>query len=100
MDSNRQDSIRQKTVVRVDGKEYALVSDRSAEYMQRVAAYVDRQLAEMKAATHLPANMVAMLTTLNIADELFMSQAENSRLRRQAEELKAKWETKEHATEV
>lgn len=35
---------KQKTVVRVAGKEYALVSSDPPAYMQRVAAYVDRKL--------------------------------------------------------
>ena len=45
---------KQKTVVRVAGKEYALVSSDPPEYMQRVAAYVDRKLNEMSVATRLP----------------------------------------------
>ena len=42
---------KQKTVVRVAGKEYALVSSDPPAYMQRVAAYVDRKLSELSAAT-------------------------------------------------
>ena len=60
---------KQKTVVRVAGKEYALVSSDPPEYMQRVAAYVDRKLNEMSVATRLPSNMVAVLACLNMADD-------------------------------
>lgn len=74
---------KQKTVVRVAGKEYALVSSDSPEYMQRVAAYVDRKINETALASCLPSNMVAVLTCLNMADDLMKSHDENTRLRRE-----------------
>ena len=74
---------KQKTVVRVAGKEYALVSSDSPEYMQRVAAYVDRKINETALASRLPSNMVAVLTCLNMADDLMKSHDENTRLRRE-----------------
>ena len=74
---------KQRTTVRVGGKEYTLVSSDSPEYMRRVAAYVDRKLTEMSLATRLPSNMVAVLTCLNMADELMKSHDENTRLRRE-----------------
>ena len=74
---------KQKTVVRVAGKEYALVSSDPPEYMQRVAAYVDRKLNEMSVATRLPSNMVAVLACLNMADDLMKSHDENPRLRKE-----------------
>ena len=80
---------KQKTVVTVAGKEYTLVSSESPEYMNRVAAYVDRKLEEMAMATRLPTNMVAVLTALNMADELMKAHDENSRLRREIMALRA-----------
>ena len=79
---------KQKTVVRVGGKEYGLVSADPPEYMRRVAAYVDRKLDETALATRLPSNMVAVLVSLNMADELMKSQDENSRLRRENDRLR------------
>ena len=80
---------KQKTVVTVAGKEYTLVSSESPEYMNRVAAYVDRKLEEMAMATRLPTNMVAVLTALNMADDLMKAHDENSRLRREIMALRA-----------
>ena len=80
---------KQKTVVTVAGKAYTLVSSESPEYMNRVAAYVDRKLEEMAMATRLPTNMVAVLTALNMADELMKAHDENSRLRREIMALRA-----------
>ena len=79
---------KQKTVVTVAGKEYTLVSSESPEYMNRVAAYVDRKLEEMAMATRLPTNMVAVLVSLNMADDLMKSHDENSRLRRELNQLR------------
>ena len=79
---------KQKTVVRVGGKEYGLVSADPPEYMHRVAAYVDRKMEETAMATRLPTNMVAVLVSLNMADDLMKSHDENSRLRRELNQLR------------
>ena len=79
---------KQKTVVRVGGKEYGLVSADPPEYMHRVAAYVDRKLEETAMATRLPTNMVAVLVSLNMADDLMKRHDENSRLRRELNQLR------------
>ena len=75
--------VKQKTTVRVAGREYTLVSSDAPEYMNRVAAYVDRKISETTMATRLPIDKAAVLTSLNIADELMKSHDENSRLRRE-----------------
>ena len=85
---------KQKTVVRVAGKEYALVSSEPPEYMQRVAAYVDRKLNEMSVATRLPSNMVSVLACLNMADDLMKSHDENTRLRKELMLLRQEMEAK------
>ncbi len=75
--------VKQKTTVRVAGKEYTLVSSEAPEYMNRVAVYVDRKISETALATRLPVDKAAVLTSINIADELMKSHDENSRLRRE-----------------
>ena len=74
---------KQRTVVRVAGKEYTLSSSDPTEHVRRVGVYVDRKIQEIEAASHLPSNMVAVLAALNIADELLKSHDENTRLRRE-----------------
>ncbi|MGN0778802.1 MAG: cell division protein ZapA [Aristaeellaceae bacterium] len=74
---------KQKTTVRVAGREYTLVSEQTPAYMNRVASYVDRKISETALATRLSADKAAVLTALNIADELMKSHDENSRLRRE-----------------
>ena len=65
------------------GQGIRAVSSDPPEYMQRVAAYVDRKLNEMSVATRLPSNMVAVLACLNMADDLMKSHDENTRLRKE-----------------
>ena len=74
---------KQKTTVRVAGREYTLVSSDSPEYIGRVAADVDRKINEAALAAHLPVDKAAVLVALNIADELMRAHDENSRLRRE-----------------
>ncbi|MBQ8654131.1 MAG: cell division protein ZapA [Clostridia bacterium] len=74
---------KQKTTVRVAGREYTLVSSEAPEYMNRVASFVDRRISETALAARLPVDKAAVLTSLNIADELMKSHDENSRLRRE-----------------
>ena len=79
---------KQKITVRVAGKEYALVSSDSPEHLSRVAGYVDRQITETVFATRMPRETVTVLVAMNITDELMKAQDENSRLRRELNELR------------
>ena len=74
---------KQKTTVRVAGRDYTLVSSDAPEYISRVAAYVDRKITETALATRMNVDKAAVLVSLNIADELMKAHDENSRLRRE-----------------
>lgn len=78
---------KQKTTVRVAGKDYALVSTDSPEHLNRVAAYVDRQMTETMRSGRIPANTAAVL---NLADDLMRAQDEVNRLRRELALLREK----------
>lgn len=72
-----------RTTVRIAGKEYAMASYDSEDYVQRVAHYVDRKMTELSLATRLPAAQLAVLTALNVADDMLKAHDENNRLRRE-----------------
>ncbi|GHU82381.1 hypothetical protein FACS1894196_0630 [Clostridia bacterium] len=72
-----------KTTVRIGGHDYTMVGVESEEHIRRVAAYVDRKMAELSLTTHLPQTVVAVLTATNIADDLLKAQDENTRLRKE-----------------
>jgi cell division protein ZapA len=58
--------------VTIFGQEYTLRGDAEAEYVQKVAAYVDRKMREVGDNSQLASTAkVAILAAVNIADELF-----------------------------
>lgn len=79
---------KQKTVVRVGGKDYTLISGDDPAYLQRVAAYVDRCLNETALAARLPLANATVLTAISLGDELMKAQEENRRLRRELQQLR------------
>ena len=72
-----------KVVVHLMGHDYPLLTDQSPEQVQRVARYVDRKLRETAITTRAAEPMVATLTSMTLADELFRTQDENVRLKRE-----------------
>ncbi len=67
--------------VRIGGEEYSLKSDRSAEYTQAVADYVDRALqGVLKTGAMVENQKAAILAALSIADELFQARQEGVQL--------------------
>lgn len=86
-----------KTTVRVAGREYTLVGEESEEHIRRVAIYVDRKMEELTLASRLNAQTVAVLTAMNIADDLLKAQDENTHLRKELMEMQEKLK-KQHAS--
>jgi len=67
--------------VNILGSEYALKSDADPEYISDLASYVDQKMQKLQqgSSTHAPLK-IAVLTAVNISDELF-------RLKRKYEKL-------------
>ena len=83
---------RNKVEVRIGGKDYILVGSESDEYIQKVALYIDRKMNEVtKVNSKLSTSLAAVLTAVNVADDLFkMQQSETNlavELKRAKEEL-------------
>ena len=81
-----------KVIVRINGQEYSMVGKESKDYLLRVANYVDEKMEEItKANPKLSTAMAAVLTSLNIADELFKAAKEldeaNSKFNKPIQEL-------------
>ena len=81
-----------RTTVRIAGKDYTIASYDSEEYVNRVAAWVNRRMDELGAATHLPAAQLAVLTAVNAADDMMKSRDEIRRLQAELDELHQKLE--------
>lgn len=61
-----------KVSVRIAGNEYVISGAESPEYIQKVALFVDRKLQEITRKNHLlSTSMASVLTSINMADELF-----------------------------
>ena len=81
-----------RTTVRVAGKDYTIASYDPEAHVQRVAAFVDRKLNELSAATRLPQAQLSVLAALNIADDMLKAHDEITRLRRELMETQKKLE--------
>ena len=77
-----------RTTVRIAGKDYTIASTDSEEYVTRVAAWVDRRMSELEAATHLPTAQLAVLTAVNAADDMMKSRDEIRRLEAELDGLR------------
>jgi len=70
-----------KTVrIEIFGNEYNIRGQADPQYITRVAAYVDQKMREINEKLALPTlSQVAILASLNIADELFRERDERQR---------------------
>ena len=72
-----------RVVVNICGDEYTLVAEESPSYMQRVGSYVDGKMREIMDTAKVGRVNAAVLTAVNIADELMKSQETAEQLRGQ-----------------
>ena len=72
-----------RVVISICGEEYALIANESATYMQKVGAYVNDKLTEVLDGAKVGRTDAAVLTAINIADELFKEQDAADQLRSQ-----------------
>ena len=84
-----------RTNVRIAGREYTIASYDTEEHVNRVAAHVDRTMSELAAATKLPAGQLAVLTAVNATDEMMKSRDEIRRLQAEIDELRDRLEKRD-----
>ena len=77
-----------KVVIHLMGRDYALLTDEDTAQVQRLARYVDRKMREVSISTRAGENVVPMLTAMTLAGELFRAQDENVRLKKELSLLK------------
>ena len=67
--------------VEIFGEKYTLRADTDTEHIQKVAQYVDGKFSEVaKSSPTLSTSKMAILTSLNIADELIRLEGDKERL--------------------
>ena len=68
-----------KVIVKIAGKDYALVGVESEEYIQKIALYVDKKTTEViRANSTLSTAMASVLTSLNVADDFYKALQERN----------------------
>lgn len=72
-----------RVVINICGEDYTLIADEAASYMQKVGAYVDEKLNDVLTNAKVGRTDAAVLTAVNITDELFKAQDTAEQLRAQ-----------------
>lgn len=91
---------RNKVELRIAGKDYTVVGVEPEEYIQRVGHYIDRKMTEvMRASNKLSTSLAAVLTAINVGDDLFKSRESElntkKELKKALEELESLREEKQ-----
>jgi cell division protein ZapA len=74
--------------VEIFGKVYTVRGDKDPEYVRRVAEFVDRKMREISQVTEtVSTSRIAILASLNIADELISLLEESEQLKSRMNEL-------------
>ena len=75
---------KRKVNIRIQGKDYVIVSADAEEYIRQVAFLVEKKVEEVsKAAPQLSTAMNAVLVSLNLADDFMKSEKSRDNLRQQ-----------------
>ena len=72
-----------RVTVTICGEEYTFVAEESAAYMQKVGTYVGDKMNEVLGSAKVGRTDAAVLTAVNITDELFKAQTAAEQLRSQ-----------------
>jgi len=79
-----------RVTVRIHGEEYVIKGYAKPEYIEGIAAYVDKKMHLITQKNpHLPVSKTAVLAALNIADELYKLKEDYDSLAVLLEEEKA-----------
>ena len=75
-----------RVTVSICDEEYTLIAEEAPSYMQKVGAYVDGKLSELLETAKIGRSDAAVLTAVNIADELFKEREATEALRAQVKD--------------
>ena len=94
-----------RITVSICDEEYTFVAEEAPSYMQKVGSYVNDKMSELLNSAKVGRTDAAVLTAVNITDELFKEREAGDALRRQVkqyhdEESQAKNEVSEIKREI
>jgi cell division protein ZapA len=68
-------AVSSQTTVEIFGRRFELRATEASEHVEEIARFVDRRMRELaEVSPHVDTSKLAVLTALNIADELFKEQ--------------------------
>ncbi len=77
-------SAKNKVELRIAGKDYTIVGTEPEEYIQRVGHYIDKKMTEiMRVRSELSTSLVAVLTAINVGDDLLKIRESEQRLKKE-----------------
>jgi cell division protein ZapA len=87
-------SARNKVELRIAGKDYTIVGTEPEEYIQRIGHYIDRKMVEiMRTSNKLSTSLAAVLTAINVADDLFKSHENELNLKKELKKTQEQLES-------
>lgn len=73
-----------KAKVKICNKDYTVVSNETPEYMHEIGVYVDKKMREfLQSSVSLTDSMAAVLTAINVTDEMFKAKQTVENMRTQ-----------------
>lgn len=72
-----------RVVISICGEDYTLIAEESSSYMQKVGSYVGDKMTGILQGAHVGRTDAAVLTAVNVTDELFKAQSSAEQLRTQ-----------------
>ncbi len=77
-----------KVELRIAGKDYTVVGSEPVEYIHRVGLYVDKKMTDiMRMNNKLSTSLAAVLTAINVVDDLFKSRESEQELKNQLKKV-------------
>ena len=77
-----------RITISICDEEYTFVAEEAPSYMQKVGSYVNDKMSELLDAAKVGRTDAAVLTAVNITDELFKEREAGDALRRQVKQSK------------
>ncbi len=72
-----------RVTMSICGTEYILVAEEDAAYMEKIGGMVDAEMQKLMDSAHMSRDAAAVLTAVNLADQLTKAQEGAENLRRQ-----------------
>ena len=82
---------RNRVLVKINGQEYPIVGAEPKEYLLKVSSFVDDKMGVIaKSNENLSTSMIAVLTSINIADQYLKTKANFDELKKELEQSRLK----------